>query len=528
MAPLAAEFPAALAQTRLFPLAEAQAIHEQWLSANGGAGDWQRFLRWLVGQKHLTEYQANLLGRGHTEGYFLHEYKILERIGRGRMAGVYKAVHRLGQTVAIKVLPSSKAKDPHLLARFQRESRLALLLQHPNVVRAYHVNESDGFHYLVMEYLEGETLDEYLHRRRRLPPMEAARIVYQAMLGLQHIHEKGLVHRDLKPSNLMLALEAGGDRVENLDQVTVKILDIGLGRALYDDTPGERSDDPGLTSQGAVLGTPDYMAPEQARDPRAVDIRADIYSLGGVLYHNLTGEPPFPDTNLISQMIRHATEPTRRLREFDPTIPDALQQIVDRLLAKEVSDRFTTPERAARALQKFLGSQGDVPTPELQPQMRTYLKWLDTESGILNAAAPTAEPTPLRPASQPDLGGERRKPAPPTKLAGRATRPARTAVAPPRKHATREPNPSSASELQLPEPEAVDSASLEIQPILVRPPIPRPANWSLTRRDCIMMGIGGGGVLLAAALGWLLAQLFREPMPESGDGGRPRNAGRRS
>ena len=152
----------------------------------------------------MTEYQASLLVRGHADGFFLNEYKILDRLGKGRMAGVYKAQHRLGQIFAVKVLPPSRAADPNFLGRFQREAKLAMRLKHPNIVRAFQVGQAGGLHYLVMEYLEGETLEDVLARRKKLPPAEAVRLVFQALQGLQHIHSQGLIHRDLKPANLML------------------------------------------------------------------------------------------------------------------------------------------------------------------------------------------------------------------------------------------------------------------------------------------------------------------------------------
>ena len=167
---------------------EARAMFDRWQAeAKDGAGNVAEFARWMVANQYLTEYQATLLARGHADCFFLNEYKVLDRLGRGRMAGVYKAVHRLGQIVAIKVLPPSKAKDAQLLARFQREARLAMKLRHPNVVRTFQVGETGGLHYLVMEYLEGETLEDVLQRRKKLPPAEAVRIVYQALHGLQHL-----------------------------------------------------------------------------------------------------------------------------------------------------------------------------------------------------------------------------------------------------------------------------------------------------------------------------------------------------
>src|SRR5437870_13500795 len=142
-------------------------------------------------------------------------------------------------------------------------------------------------------------------------------------MGLQHIHERGMIHRDLKPANLMLVPSPEGTAVK----ATVKILDIGLGRAMFDDS--DMSDNMELTGEGVLLGTPDYLAPEQARDPRTIDIRADIYSLGCVLYHTLTGQTPFPDKNILNQMIRHATEKPKPIAQFVPTIPEGVQQIVD-------------------------------------------------------------------------------------------------------------------------------------------------------------------------------------------------------
>ena len=224
------------------------------------------------------------------------------------MAGIYQAVHRLGQPVAIKVLPPSKARDPQLLARFQREARLAVRLKHPNVVRTFHIAETDGLHYIVMEYLEGETLEEVLQRRSKLPATEATRLMHQALLGLQHLHEEGVVHRDLKPANLMLVPAPAPGGLDTTLQATVKILDIGLGRALFDEGSSTAGPSADLTGTGAILGVPDYMAPEQVRDAHAVDIRADIYSLGCVFYQTLTGQTPFPDSSPVRQMIRHATE----------------------------------------------------------------------------------------------------------------------------------------------------------------------------------------------------------------------------
>jgi serine/threonine protein kinase len=394
-----------LARSRLLQADDVRKLHRRWLDEAGPrAGDTTEFSRWLVARRYVTEYQLGVVQRGHGESLLLDQYTILERIGKGRMAGVYRAIHRLGPTVAIKVLPPSKAKNPPILARFQRESRLALALNHPNVVRTFQTGETDGLHYLVMEHLEGETLEDVLRRRGKLPPAEAVRLVYQALLGLEHLHEQGLVHRDLKPANLMLVPgqreQSGPGQPDTTLRRIVKILDIGTGRALFADDVNAQGQPFELTNDSDILGTPDYMSPEQARDPHTADIRADIYSLGCVLYEALAGQVPFPEANLVRKMVRHATEAPRPLREFNPEVPDGLQQILDWMLAKDPARRYPTPLRAAQALQVFLAAGTEtVETGPLEPQMRDYLKWLEQQGGA--AAAPAPPPAPPAPSAPP-------------------------------------------------------------------------------------------------------------------------------
>ena len=171
-----------LLRSRLLPVDDARAMYARWnQEAGAAAANVAGFAKWMVTNKYLTEYQATLLARGHADGFFLGPYKILDRLGKGRMAGVFKAMHQLGQVVAIKVLPPSKGKDAQILARFQREARLALKLRHPNVVRSFQTGEARGMYYLVMEYLEGETLEEVLNRRKKLPPAEAVRLTRPPM-----------------------------------------------------------------------------------------------------------------------------------------------------------------------------------------------------------------------------------------------------------------------------------------------------------------------------------------------------------
>jgi serine/threonine protein kinase len=521
-----------LLRSKLLSVEEAKAMFARWQEeSKDSATNLAKFAAWMVAHKYLTEYQASLLARGHAEGFFLNDYKILDRLGKGRMAGVYKAQYRLGQIVAIKVLPPSKAREATMLARFQREARLAIRLRHPNIVRTFQTGMAEGLHFLVMEYLEGETLEDVLLRRKQFPPPEAVRLIYQALQGLQHIHSQGLVHRDLKPANLMLVPPPGETTTTGC---TVKILDIGLGR-VFDDA-GETTDS-GLTSEGVLLGTPDYMAPEQARDPRNTDIRADIYSLGCVLYHLLAGQPPFPDTNIISQMIKHATEPARLLREFNKDIPDGLQQIINWMMAKEPAGRYPTPERAAQALEVYLAagqSQSLPSSPDLDPQMQSYLAWVEAENSKnvppSSAVIPTvaALPPPV-----PSAAGNKPPSATVSVAASAGVSPAGSGAGSKPRVARPEPADRSAARDKhekhkgeqhqhrrakkkkpippVPAEGPVQEETVSVE--LVEMPAERPARkegeTGLTRRDFIMFFAGVGTTLNALLIGWGLAALLR-------------------
>ncbi len=461
------EYCGVLARSKLVPEPEVNALADRWRrEARGTDADVDGFRRYLVQHKYLTEYQAALVQRGHTEGFFVGGYTILDRIGKGRAAAVYRAAHASGQVVALKVLPASKARDPATLGRFQREGRLLTQLDHPNVVRAFQLGQAGGVHFIVMEHLDGETLDEVLARRQKLPVPEAVRVVHQALRGLQHLHERRMVHRDLKPANLMVARPAGpGGPAGRPDPDTtlggvVKILDIGIGRELFDEESPDAADTP-ITVEGAVLGTPDYLAPEQARDARTADVRSDIYSLGCVLFHLVAGRPPFADRTLMSQVVRHATEPPPQLAAVAAGVPPGLQAAFERMTAKKPADRFQTPAEAADALAPFLpAAGGTAAAPAVLP---AYKQWLETESAVELPAvvAPPAAPPP-----------------------------------------------------------AADEIDVE----LVAPPARRLADrggrsaFDLTRRDFVMLGIGAGGVLTAIAAGYGLAKLFKRaggPPPEA-------------
>jgi serine/threonine protein kinase len=342
-----------MARRGLLPPDAIRTARQRFLREAGASGtDAALFGKWLVVNGHVTDYQAAVLLRRREGPLSLGGYQVRDRIGRGRMAGVYKAVHPKGQVVAVKVLPPAQAADPQVLARFQREARLTLRLRHPNLIRTFAAGEEQGTHYLVMEYLEGETLkDALLRRGGQLPPAEAMRLLYQALQGLQHLHEQGMVHRDIEPANLMLV--PGGQGDEPTWQSTVKVLDIGLGRALFDE--GAAQGQPvEITTAGDQLGTAEYRSPEQARDARTVDIRSDLYSLGCVFYQVLVGQPPFEEKNLMRLLLRHATEKPTPLAQYRCGEPPGLQSIFDRLLAKDPALRFATPGQAADELRRLM------------------------------------------------------------------------------------------------------------------------------------------------------------------------------
>jgi len=342
-----------LVRSGLHPEEKVRSLFQRWQISATQPTNVAHFTRWLIANHYLTEYQAALLARGQAEGCFVGPYQVLDRIGEGRMAGVYKALTQQGQVVAVKVLPPSKAKNRESLARFQREARLAMQLNHPGVVRTLQVGVANDLNYLVMEHLDGQTLDELLKERGKLSSLEAVRIAFLTTLGMQHIHEQGMIHRDLNPANLMLC--PAPPEGENTLRTMVKILDIGLGRKLFDPRADAVSE--GLTNEDTILGTPDYLAPEQARDARRVDIRADIYSLGCTLYHMLAGRSPFQDDNFVRQIMRHANEEPRPLHELNRAIPRELSQIVAMMLAKDPAGRYQTPAAAGAALQSILASQ---------------------------------------------------------------------------------------------------------------------------------------------------------------------------
>jgi serine/threonine protein kinase len=370
-------------------------------------------------------------------------YRIIEVLGAGGMGVVFKAEHRLMErTVALKVIASTLVENPAAVERFRQEVKTAARLAHPNIVTAYDAEQAGDIHFLVMQYVEGASLDKLLQQRGRLPAAEACALVRQAALGLQHAHEKGMVHRDIKPGNLLVQTRASGAPGGN-PQAVAKIADFGLSRFVSEVAIET------LTASGMLVGTPDYIAPEQALNPRTADIRADIYSLGCTLYHLLAGRPPFSGGTPFQKLICHREKPVPPLAASSPEIPGALIRVVERMLAKDPAQRFQTPAQVVQALAPF--TLQSEPAPSAKPgqtrrRSRTPVVALGVVVGLgllagaayllmLNANSPVAQ-APL-PETKLIPGSSAAAPDSKTTVGSKGVPPT-TAAAEPRKPGTRE------------------------------------------------------------------------------------------
>ncbi len=284
-------------------------------------------------------------------------YRVLEQLGAGGMGVVFKAEHRkMGRIVALKVLSGRTMAKAGAIGRFQREVRLASRLSHPNIVIAYDADEVGGHHFLIMEYVEGVSLDKLVARRGPLPVTMACHFIRQAALGLKHAHEKGMIHRDIKPHNLMVTSKG-----------QVKVLDFGLACVARGD--GEEATSATaqqMTSPDMVLGTPDFLSPEQARSSATVDGRADIYSLGCTLFFLLTGRPPFGGSQPFEKLVAHVQNPVPAVSVIRPDVPAALSDYLQQMMAKNPGDRPQTPTEVAAALLPFTKA-GAAPVVDALP-----------------------------------------------------------------------------------------------------------------------------------------------------------------
>ncbi|HXG11761.1 MAG TPA: protein kinase [Gemmataceae bacterium] len=334
------EFLLYLRESQLLPSVELEAFFEAHPDLRDA--DTQELTEALLRQGLLNEYQVTRLLAGQTFGLVLGNYRVVDRLGTGGMGVVYKAEHvHMKRVVALKVLFPWEDHKSVFTQRFYSEMQALAALRHPNIVLAFDAGEvkiphapSRVLSYLVMEYVTGENLERYVEEHGPLPIERACDFIRQVADGLQHAHEHGLVHRDIKPSNLVVTAEN-----------RVKILDFGLARLC------RRR----CTEAHSMLGTVEYMAPEQARDARSVDIRADIYSLGGTFYWLLTGKKPFPsDRPMLEALLARQREKPIPLRHHRPELPLELEKIVNQMMAQAPDDRFPTPQAVITALNSFL------------------------------------------------------------------------------------------------------------------------------------------------------------------------------
>jgi serine/threonine-protein kinase len=319
--------------------------------------------RELVTRGLLTKFQAEMLLAGRTSGFQLGQYRILDQLGQGGMGRVFKAIHvTMNRIVALKVVTSQLVKTEQGRQLFMREVRAAARLMHPNIVTAYDANQIGDRHYMVMEFVDGPNLEQLVREKGPLPVGQACDFIRQAASGLQFALENHMVHRDIKPANLLVQ-RAGGSARDT--QCVVKILDFGLAR-LHQRNP---NDEPGpntiLTKENTVMGTPDYVSPEQARDLHSVDIRSDLYSLGCTFYYLLTGQVPFPGGSTLEKLVRHGTEEVKPITELRADVPQAVSAMARRLMAKQPAERFQTPAELAAALAPYaVNSPGTWSDPD--------------------------------------------------------------------------------------------------------------------------------------------------------------------
>lgn len=337
----AEQFYEQLQSSRLLTAEQLADLHEEVLADKTLAAN--RLAEGLIKRGVITEWQARqMLAARHA--FFVGKYKLLERLGAGGMGTVYKAYHPMtDRVVALKLVNKAVLASPPAVARFRTEVRLICSLNHPNIITAYDADSVGEMHFLVMEFGQGRDLRIWLKEFGPLPINWACDCIRQAAFALDHAHQRGLVHRDIKPENLL---------VEGADPTMpprVKLLDMGLARLMHE----EPAEDAELAGAGKLMGTPDYISPEQATAARDADIRSDIYSLGATFYKILTDHVPFEGGDLRQRLMARLLTDAPRVSGRRADVPPALDEIVARMLAREPENRYQTPAEVAEALFPF-------------------------------------------------------------------------------------------------------------------------------------------------------------------------------
>lgn len=368
------QFVAQLTASGLIPAVELQSIVQALLPEQQWDGT--QLAGELVRLGKLSAFQAQQICLGKGKNLVLGNYVVLDKLGQGGMGVVLKAEHRrMKRLVAIKVLSPAVTESPEALRRFQREVEADARLTHPNIVTAYDADEASGTHFLVMEYVEGINLSKLIKAKGPLPVEKALVSILQVSRGLQYAHQHGVVHRDIKPSNLLLDHEGN-----------VKILDMGLARL---ESSSPKDDE--LTGSGQIMGTVDYMAPEQALHIKSADARADIYSLGITLWYLLTGRAAYPGESAMAKLLAHREQPIPSLCRACPAASPALEAVFTKMVAKRPNDRYQRMADVITDLERCLAHMGlavDASTPSLAGLPGEASRWQD----LLRGAALTLQP----------------------------------------------------------------------------------------------------------------------------------------
>ncbi len=334
----------------------------------------------MVGDGLLTNFQSEQFLLGKWRGFTIGKYKLLERVGVGGMGQVFLCEHMfMKRRVAIKVLPPAKADQPAALGRFYREARAAGALEHPHIVRTHDIDQDGNLHFIVMEYVDGTNLLDLVKKFGPLDIRRSTSYTRQVALGLDFAFRSGLIHRDIKPGNVLI------DRHGH-----AKLLDLGLARFFNDQTDmlTIKYDDK------IVLGTADYVAPEQVANSHDVDIRADIYALGATFYFLLAGHPPFPNGTVSQKLLWHRTKDPTPIRQVRPEVPEELAAVVAKMMHKDPAQRYQTPAEIAIELERWVPAEVPLPAAEEMPQLSLAAQAEGTEVQ-LTAAAPVAVSKPM-------------------------------------------------------------------------------------------------------------------------------------
>ncbi len=380
------EFTSNLARSGLLTAPEIDHAVEALPPAGGGEPA-ARLAQALIASGALTAYQARKVLGGITRGFFLGGCRVLKPLGEGGAGRVFLAHSPDGRQVAIKVLPPGRAaQEAHALERFQREMELSRRIRHPNVARTLAVGTEDDVNYMVMEFVPGHSLYDLIKTRGTLAVADAARFFLTVLDGLDAAHAAGLIHRDLKPTNLMLTPDG-----------EAKILDLGLAHAM-----GEQSI---YRPEGTVVGTLDYISPEQIDAPSEADQRSDLYSLGCALYFALAGRPPFEGGDLVNKIYKHRFETAEPLDHANPGVPPALSALVRRWMSKDRADRPPSARAARQELTRWANPEAIPSAPPAPTPPDNPFSALDDGDDEPEPAEPS--PVPLGP-RKPRRGGRGR------------------------------------------------------------------------------------------------------------------------